>query len=347
MSQHLEAMRLLQRIADEVNSSLALEGTLQAILDAIQEGLSAQAVIVRLLNPSADGLEIVASTGVPPDALAGLSVLLAPGSVNERVILGETVRAAAGELDPRLDGALPEGLRDAAMLAAPLSIRGRQTGSLTVFCREGCGFDETALNVVQAAAGLSAIAIEKARLHMSLMRIAGALASTLELQPLLDRVLAAVVLEMGLKAASVRLLDKDGRRLVLAAARGLSDRYLEKGGVEVSRSKIDQRLLAGETVVLYDVSGEPGFQYPSEAASEGIRSVLAVPLSVKDRVIGVMRVYSAQPRQFTTIGVGFLQSVAGLVGLAVENARLHQALQERYDELKVDVGEWYRFLSLG
>jgi len=75
---------------------------------------------------------------------------------------------------------------------------------------------------VQAIAELAAISIENARLHTSLFRIAQALTSSLELQPLLDQVLAATVLEMGLKAASVRLLDGSGKRLELVAAHGLS-----------------------------------------------------------------------------------------------------------------------------
>jgi len=131
------------------------------------------------------------------------------------------------------------------------------------------------------------------------------------------------------------------------AAYGLSEEYLSKGVVEVAKSLIDQQVLRGEPVVLYDVEREPGFQYPEEAAREGIRSVLAVPLRVKERVVGVMRVYSAQPWRFDQAAMEFLTSIADLVALAIENARLHQALQERYEDLKLDVAEWYRFLALG
>ena len=145
----------------------------------------------------------------------------------------------------------------------------------------------------------------------------------------------------------MRLLDKSGKRLELVAAHGLSERYLTKGSVEVGKSPLDRRLLAGETVALFDVAGEEGFQYPAAAAAEGIQSVLAVPLRVKEKVVGVMRVYSARPRPFTPVGIAFLQSVSGLVAVAIENARLHQALRVRYEGLKEDVSEWYRFLALG
>jgi GAF domain-containing protein len=39
--------------------------------------------------------------------------------------------------------------------------------------------------------------------------------------------------------------------------------------------------------------------------------------------------------------------VAGIVAVAIENAKLYQALQARYEDLKLDVSEWYRFLTLG
>jgi GAF domain-containing protein len=60
-----------------------------------------------------------------------------------------------------------------------------------------------------------------------------------------------------------------------------------------------------------------------------------------------MRVYSARPRHFSNVGITFLTSVAGLVALAIERAELHAVLREQYEDLKLDVAEWHRFLALG
>ena len=356
MTADMSYMHLLHSIAHATNSSLNLDDTLQAILLAIQETLGVRGVMIRLLNPDADALEVAASRGVSQSLLAALQPKIVPGSVNAQVMAGEVVEIADLRGALRSDPALTnvslsedafQGEDLGGLLAFPLTVRGRVIGSLNLNCTEGCGFRETVVTILLAAADLAAIAIENAQLHTALLRIAQALTSTLELQPLLRQVLAATVMEMGLKAASVRLLDKSGKRLELVAAHGLSDRYLAKGSVEVSKSPLDQRLLAGETVALFDVAGEEGFQYPAAAAVEGIQSVLAVPLRVKEKVVGVMRVYSARPRPFTPVGIAFLQSVSGLVAVAIENARLHQALRVRYEGLKEDVSEWYRFLALG
>ena len=356
MTADMSYMHLLHSIAHTTNSSLNLDDTLQAILSAIQETLGVRGVIIRLLNPDADALEVAASRGVSQRLLAALQPKIVPGSVNAQVMAGETVEISdlCGALSsgPALtnsahseDGLEGEDL--SGLLAVPLTVRGRVIGSLNLYCTEGCGFNEMVVTIMLAAADLAAIAIENARLHTALLRIAQALTSTLEIEPLLRQVLAATVMEMGLKAASVRLLDKNGKRLELVAAHGLSEHYLTKGGVEVGKSPLDRRLLAGETVALFDVAGEEGFQYSGAAAAEGIQSVLAVPLRVKEKVMGVMRVYSAQPRPFTPVGIAFLQAVSGLVAVAIENAKLHQALRVRYEGLKEDVSEWYRFLALG
>ena len=349
-------MQLLYSIAHATNSSLNLDDTLQAILGGIQETLGVHGVVIRLLNPDADALNVAASRGVSQAFLERVQPKIVPGGVNAQVMAGEIVEIADLRAGLRSDPALASYARSdeafqrealGGLLAIPLMVRGRIIGSLNLYCTEGCGFSDTVVTMMLAAADLAAIAIENARLHSALFRIAQALTSTLELQPLLKQVLAATVMEMGLKAASVRLLDKSGKRLELVAAHGLSERYLTKGAVEVSKSALDQRLLAGETVALFDVVETEGFQYPEAAAAEGIRSVLAVPLRVKEKVVGVMRVYSAQPRPFTQVGIDFLQSVAGLVAVAIENAKLYQALRMRYEGLREDVSEWYRFLALG
>jgi GAF domain-containing protein len=333
MPQDLHMLELFYRVAHTINGSLNLDDTLQAILHAVRETMGLEAVTIRLLNPDANALEPAASIGVSEALLDSLPDAITPGSVHERVLAGETVHLHDAEVG--------------GLLSTPLQVRERTIGSLTLYCADRCSVDAQTVTLVRAIADLAAVAIENARLHTSLFRIAAAMTSSLELQPMLHQVLAATVHEMGLKAASVRLVDPDGKRLDLVAAYGLSEHYLGKGPVQIARSPIDQRLLNGESVTLYNVAEDPGFQYPAQAEAEGIRSVLAAPLRVKERIVGVMRVYSAQPRPFTPVGVAFLQSVAGMVGVAIENARLYEALQARYEGLKVDVSEWRRFMALG
>ncbi len=135
------------------------------------------------------------------------------------------------------------------------------------------------------------------------------------------------------KACTIRLLDRQGRTLLASAAWGLSAGYLRKGPIEVAKSRLDQQVLTGTPVQIADVRNDERFQYPDAARQEDIISVLVLPLTVEGKVIGVMRVYSNTPREFSPTEIDFAGAIANLSAIAIENARLHQALKTDYELL--------------
>ncbi len=153
----------------------------------------------------------------------------------------------------------------------------------------------------------------------------------------LDKVLAAVTEQVaraiGGKACTIRLLNKAGDTLMASASYGLSRQYLRKGPVEVAKSAVDKDALAGKTVYIEDVKNDSRFQYPQAAKDEGICSVLVLPLQVEGRNIGVLRVYTECKRAFNDAEKEFLTAMADLSALAIENARMHQALRTSYEHL--------------
>ena len=133
---------------------------------------------------------------------------------------------------------------------------------------------------------------------------------------------------MRAKGCFIRVLSHDGKTLKPGAYYGLSDRYAQKGPVEVAKSKLDQNVLRGEIVTVADVRKDDRFQYPEHAAEEGLCSLVVVPLSVGGgKVIGSIRVYSGEDRTFSEDELDFLRCIANLSGLALENARMFAALK--------------------
>ncbi len=169
--------------------------------------------------------------------------------------------------------------------------------------------------------------------YRSLYEVARVINSSLDPTTVLEKIAEHVTLAMEAKACSIRLLDKQGKRLLVGAAYGLTRGYLRKGAVEVEKSGIDQEALAGNKVAIRNACTDPRFQYPEKAKEEGIASVMVVPLMVEDRAIGVLRVYSATCRDFTPEETEFLTAIANLSAIAIENARLHQALKADYELL--------------
>jgi GAF domain-containing protein len=87
-------------------------------------------------------------------------------------------------------------------------------------------------------------------------------------------------------------------------------------------------------VAIYDVSDDPRIQYPEAARKEGIASILAVPIIVGGRLIGALRVYTAEPWEFTLSDVNFVQALAQFAGMAIDMCRMYQGQKEAIDILK-------------
>jgi len=146
------------------------------------------------------------------------------------------------------------------------------------------------------------------------------IATTLDYDTALNNLVENAIQCLNAKASSIRLLDKTGSILEIAATHGLSERYLKKGPVEVDQSPIDQETLKGEPVQIKDVSKDHRFQYPEEAKEEGIRSVLCVPLRCHKRMLGVLRIYTYQEREFNQEEISFVSILATQSAVVIRNA---------------------------
>jgi signal transduction protein with GAF and PtsI domain len=172
----------------------------------------------------------------------------------------------------------------------------------------------------------------------ALFEAAKAVHSSLNPEDVLQQVVRSSADALGVRAASLRLLDRDARMLVLAAHHGLSRTYLEKGPVSRGGSDIDRRALAGETVVVLDAPNDARFQYRAAAAEEGFRSVLCVPVQIDGQGIGVLRVYSDELRPFDQGEVELLTAMATLGGIAIRNA-------EQFGRVRNDLQNLEQFVT--
>ena len=78
---------------------------------------------------------------------------------------------------------------------------------------------------------------------------------------------------------------------------------------------------------------EVEYRYPELAKREGVRSLLSVPMIVKDHVIGVINIYAAEEREFSDEEVRLLSTVADQAALAIENTKLMVEAQESQEAL--------------
>lgn len=166
--------------------------------------------------------------------------------------------------------------------------------------------------------------------YKALYQAALTISSSLELDQVLQRVATSITEAMQVKGCVLRLLDPETGQLRLSAVNGLSNEYLAKGPVNVVDSLIDREVMEGSPVYISDVRVDPRFQYKQAARLEGLISVLCVPLEVQGSSIGIMRVYTDKPTNFTEDDIQFLSVLASLAALAIDNARLYESVRSSY-----------------
>jgi len=176
------------------------------------------------------------------------------------------------------------------------------------------------------------------RYYHSLYEVAAAVNSARIPDDVLHGIVQSVAAALGAKGCALMLLTPDKSLLLHTAAWGLSDRYVRKGPVSADKSIAEA--LGGCPMAVLNAVDDDRIQYQKQAKEEGIASILSVPVLLRGEVIGVMRVYTAQPRHFTDADIYFVGAVANLGAIALENARLYDSTKKDYEALRLDLAEW-------
>ena len=150
----------------------------------------------------------------------------------------------------------------------------------------------------------------------------------------LDEVLAAVVRLLSdasaVHACFVYLIEDD--RLVLRAA---SAPYADLvGEIALEKGIAWWAVEHGEPAFTQNAVDDPRNEFVAELEEEKFQSLLSVPISGREDVIGAISMHTEAPREFTAEEVELLTSTASLVGGAIENARLYEETRQRVGELE-------------
>lgn len=245
--------------------------------------------------------------------------------------------------DPRVqhrDLKKAEGI--ASILIVPVIVKDALIGLLALYTSTPRRFSESEIQFLTALAEQGGMAIEHARLVEQIRRntqlfydLAVNINSSLEIREIMKILSNNVARTFGVKGVSIRLLDRDKRTLELVASYGLSKKYLNKGPVLAEKSIAEA--LEGKAVVVRDASKDRGVQYKKEKIEEGIASILCVPIKEKEDVIGVLRLYSGAPREFTEDEIKLATVIAHQGGLAIQNASMYLRLQQDIKDMKEDL----------
>jgi sigma-B regulation protein RsbU (phosphoserine phosphatase) len=156
--------------------------------------------------------------------------------------------------------------------------------------------------------------------------------SSLDLDEVLNRVMDEVIAATHAERGFVMLTGSGGdeAELTFRAARGLDQQTIEEPRFQVSRSIVERVARQGKPLLTSDAQADDRFNIRQSVVYLGLRSILCVPLSLKDRVIGVIYVDNRlQAGIFTHADLELLTAIASSAAIAIENARLYQVAVEK------------------
>lgn len=163
----------------------------------------------------------------------------------------------------------------------------------------------------------------------TLYEVSKLLTSTLDLNEVLNLIVKTTANHVGVKACSVRLLNEKTGEMVLKAAYGLSEEYMQKGQVFAWRGVYKDVISKGQVAIVYDAPTDPRFEYTEHALKEGIKSMLIVGLIIQGKPIGALSVYTDRHYIFSKEQIQIFKGIANEAASVIEKAILYEERIER------------------
>jgi sigma-B regulation protein RsbU (phosphoserine phosphatase) len=168
----------------------------------------------------------------------------------------------------------------------------------------------------------------RARLAL-LCRLSQAFNSSLDLDEVLNRVMDEVITTMSAERGFVMLREASGK-LAFRVARGIDHSTIDDPQFQVSRNVVEQVAREGQPMLTGDAQLDDRLSMHQSIVSLGLRSILCVPLKLKEKVSGVIYVDNRlQAGVFGPADLELLNAIASSAAIAIENARLYQVAVEK------------------
>jgi signal transduction histidine kinase/putative methionine-R-sulfoxide reductase with GAF domain len=180
----------------------------------------------------------------------------------------------------------------------------------------------------------SPLSLREAQRRDALAAIAAAVARSRDLHTVLSEALFAIVHALEFDVAGIYLLDDDtGELRATSHHHGVAPEWRDS----LSRLSRSQQPLAaalsGETpLVARDLSGAPVLQ--ELARAQDLRAVVLVPLYAQGRTLGLMTLGGQAAREFAAEDLALLEAVGGMLGGAIDNARMLRNTQRHLDQVQ-------------
>jgi len=352
-----EEMAALLQTSRLVSARLDLPSVLEAISRAATALTGGTGCGIGLLDAEGRRLEHAAAHGFRSGDWRALSIAVGEGLIGRCAATGEPVRVDDVTRDPRSarrDVDEREGIR--SLLCVPMRAAGALIGVLSAVSTAPAAFSAHDQALLEAFAEQAGLAIHNARLFeerahraretRALLEAGRAVTASLDVQETIRVIIAEARSVLGAASCGMLTLDPASGDLVGAASLDLppemSARIRLRPGEGIGgRAFAERRPVQSE-----DLSHDPRQRFRELTRASNFRSMLAAPLRVGERAIGVIYVFRNDVHRFTPDEEALLLALADQAAIALEHARLYRRLEDVVAERTRELDEQKRFVEI-
>src|SRR5271157_1398410 len=334
-----ELLDFLLEVSAATTQTLDLDHLLASVAEIIRKVLPYDLFAILLYNEKRRDLRIRYAVGHREEVVRDVALGLGQGITGTAAARGEPLLVGDVRNDPRylntVDAVRTE-------LAVPMTARGKLVGVIDLQSTRLHAYTEYDRALLRLMAARVGTAIDNARLYRrverqnrtlkTLANISREFSSILDLNELLGKIASTMRTLINYDAFSILLADYDARVLRhLFSMR--YDQRVNIDNVPMGKGLTGAAAESREVVRVHDTTKDPRYI----ASHPDIRSEIAVPLIVQDRVLGVMDLESEAIAYFTDDHVRALALLGPQVASSVENARLYQEIAQRERRMDEDL----------
>jgi signal transduction histidine kinase len=183
--------------------------------------------------------------------------------------------------------------------------------------------------------------------YARLIEVSVTLNSTLDLDELLKFIIHSATEILNCESVSILLYDEKKARLTFAAATGTDPKRTADPNLSLENSLAGTIFRENKIVCLSDVKPEMRpYLVVSKYINFEVKNLLGVPMRIKDKPTGVLEALNKRTGEFDESDADILAVIASQAAVAIHNARLVEALQEAYNELRAADQLKTNFLAL-
>lgn len=335
---HLHEQKLLYESNLALGTSLDTDTILKLIAPKVVEALAVEACTICKFDKKASLItnlaEFVASgPGHPPRTWRELNK---PLSITEDPISQQVIKTNRPIID-RADAEKPANWQQpgefdlgwGTVLALPLETEDHLIGLMEIYdVNPERTFSAEEIQLCQILASQTTLAMERAQLFdetrkrlnevSTLYTMAQDIASTLDLQGILEAIVVSLRHVIGCRGCCIFLLDPQEQKLEIRAADGLKPQWKEMAKLNVGEGAAGRAVAQKRTIYIPDTRQETDFIF----FDDDVRSLMVIPLVSQGEIIGAINLDDRKPNAFGPAQEQLLTIAAAQAGIAIENARL-------------------------